>query len=455
MSARILVVDDIEANRRLLQAKLEAQYHVVLLARSGREGLAIARAEAPDIILLDVMMPGLDGFETCRQLKADPVTAHIPVVMVTALSGVQDRVRGLEAGAEDFLTKPVDDFALASRIEALSRYNMVASELRQRQASGGSQDMGEDRDAWALNGPARVFILDEGVRQSNSLAATLRQVGHTVTTLAETGSAADLAHRGVDIILLNLSGQSFDALKICAHFRMNAATRAISIIAMADTHDRRRAAKALKLGASDVLITPADPQELLARVRTQARRARYIDLMRRKVDRGLELSVIDQLTGLYNRRYMGQQLAQWMKRAAMGGKPVSVVALDIDHFKQINDTWGHHAGDGVLRQLAQRLQKSVRPMDVVCRPGGEEFLVILPETPGDLACTAAERLRRAVASQPFEVEDVPVSLDITVSAGVSCIQGDGDTADDLLRRADVALYAAKSDGRNRVRSQAA
>ncbi len=136
MSARVLVVDDIEANRRLLQAKLEAQYYTVIHAENGQQALDIARSEVPEIILLDVMMPGMDGYETCKRLKADPRTSFIPVVMVTALSDSEDRVRGLDVGAEDFLTKPVDDFALMSRMGALLRYNAVASELRQRQASG-------------------------------------------------------------------------------------------------------------------------------------------------------------------------------------------------------------------------------------------------------------------------------------------------------------------------------
>ncbi|HBT35944.1 MAG TPA: PleD family two-component system response regulator, partial [Hyphomonas sp.] len=136
MTARVLVVDDIEANRRLLQAKLEAQYYTVMLAENGIEALNMVERSEPDIILLDVMMPGMDGYEVCRRLKENPATAHIPVVMVTALNDAEDRVRGLDVGAEDFLTKPVDDFALMARMGAITRYNAVASELRQRQASG-------------------------------------------------------------------------------------------------------------------------------------------------------------------------------------------------------------------------------------------------------------------------------------------------------------------------------
>lgn len=455
MSSRILVADDIEANRRLLQAKLEVGYNVVILAENGHRALELARREQPDIILLDVMMPGIDGYETCRRLKGDPRTAHIPVVMVTALSDVEDRVRGLESGAEDFLTKPVSDFALNSRITALSRYNTVASELRQRQASGVAAGALDEQETTELGRPARVFIVDEDPRTSRRSAVILRAAGHKVTTLLEAGDMGELAGGGVDILLLSMSGQSFDALKICAHFRMRETMRAISIILAVDPNDQKNAAKGLELGASDIITLPIEPQELIARVRTQARRARYIEIMRQRVDRGLELSVIDQLTGLYNRRYMMNQLSQWMQRAFVGGKPLSVVALDIDHFKAVNDRWGHGVGDDVLREMAHRLQANVRPMDIVCRPGGEEFLVIMPETPGDLACAAAERIRLAVAEEAFHLPEMAEPLDITLSAGVAKLDGAQDTPADLMGRADKALYDAKSGGRNRVVSLAA
>lgn len=454
MSARILVADDIEANRKVLQAKLEAGFHVVLQARNGLEAIEIAEAEQPEIILLDVMMPGLDGYETCRRLKASAKTGHIPVVMVTALSETEDRVRGLEAGAEDFITKPVDDFQLNSRIEALSRYNAVAQELRLRQANGVAVGALDDLEHKELSRPIRIFVMDENPRSAGRTARILRKHGHHVVSFHDTGDAQALGSMGVDIIVLTLSGQSFDPMRICTHFRFSRSTRPISIICAAESEDERRAARALAYGASDVIQMPIEPQELIARVRTQARRMRYIEIMRQRVDRGLELSVIDQLTGLYNRRYMTSQLHQWMQRALVGKNPLSVIALDIDHFKQVNDKYGHNAGDDVLRQLAERLRANVRPMDIVCRPGGEEFIVIQPETPGDRASAAAERIRRAVAGEPFDV-GADGSLDVTLSAGVAILSGPDDTPADLLERADRALYQAKESGRNRVVSVAA
>ncbi len=455
MSARILVVDDIEANRRLLQAKLEAQYHSVILASSGPQALEMAQAHDPEIILLDVMMPGMDGYEVCRRLKADPVTAHIPVVMVTALSDTEDRVRGLDAGAEDFLTKPVDDFLLNSRVNTLMRYNAVTSELRKREASGlktGAMEIGAGDET---DGPARVFLIDDNPRTSARIATMLRENGHKVMTLLESGNMGDLAQERTDVLLVSLLSKSFDPLKLCAHFKTNDVTRAVSILLICDPLERAKAVKGLEIGASDMIMAPVDSQELLARVRTQARRTRYVEILRERVDRGLELSVIDQLTGLYNRRYMNSQLQQYMHRAVMGGKPLSVMMLDIDHFKPINDTHGHQAGDEVLQELADRLRHNIRPMDVACRPGGEEFLVILPETPGELAFAAAERVRKAIAAGVFSVLSDTQHISVTVSAGVASLQGPNDTMAELIARADTALYQAKAAGRNCVQSIAA
>lgn len=453
MSARILVVDDILANRRLLQAKLEARYFQVLLADSGASAIKIARAELPDIILLDVMMPGMDGYEVCSRLKADPDTAHIPIVMVTALSQQEYRLKGLVAGADDFITKPFDDFALFSRINALARYNSVASELRRRDINIGVAAIESDVEKAEMAKPPRVVVVDENPRSCRRLIETLKQAGHSVTNFMD--GAGSGTEGGSDVMIVALSHQSFDPLRLCAQLKMSARTRAIAIIVVCDDLSRETAARALELGASDVIEDPVDPQELIARVLTQTRRTRYLEIMRRRVDRGIELSVIDPLTGLYNRRYMMTQLGQLLNRSAQGAKPVSIVALDIDHFKPVNDTHGHAVGDLVLQEFARRLKENVRPMDIVCRPGGEEFLVIMPETRGDIACTVAERVRRAVASQPFEFEAAKGPLSVTVSAGVSTNDGPDNTADDVLRRADNALYQAKKSGRNRVESIAA
>ncbi|MEQ9316418.1 MAG: response regulator, partial [Henriciella sp.] len=302
MSARILVVDDILANRRLMQAKLEAKYYSVLLAENGKIALEMAEVEQPEIILLDVMMPGMDGYEVCKRLKANTATSHIPVVMLTALNETSDRVRGLAAGADDFLTKPVDDFALMSRIGALNRYNAVALELRKREASGQQSGALTDDESQVLERGANILVVDTSPSTIRDIRQPLTDAGHRVMSLQEAESTPATQKKPLDIVLLALSHQPYDPLRLCAHFRASDATRAVSIIVMADERDKEMVAQALDLGACDVISTPVVPEEVVARVATQTRRARYIEILRQRVDKGLELSVVDQLTGLYNRR---------------------------------------------------------------------------------------------------------------------------------------------------------
>ncbi|MEM9668757.1 MAG: PleD family two-component system response regulator [Pseudomonadota bacterium] len=452
MSARILVVDDILANRRLLQAKLEARYFVVSMASNGPEAIEKAEAELPDIILMDVMMPGMDGYEATRILKENSKTWHIPIVMVTALSQQEHRLQGLEAGADDFIIKPFDDFALFSRINALCRYNTVTNELRERESGAGFHTSGIDMSSLDMSVPPRVVVVEENVKKAAQLAGYLNMAGHNAVTMHEQGVPDG---SGTDVMVLSLAQDSYDPLRLCAQFRIGDRTRAIAIIVICDQYSEDKAVRALELGASDIIQAPVDPQELVARVMTQTRRTRYVDLLRRRVDRGIELSIIDPLTGLYNRRYMTSQLDQLIQRSAQGGAPTSVVALDIDHFKSVNDTMGHEAGDRVLVEFSERLKKSVRPQDTVCRQGGEEFLVIMPETSVDAACSVAERVRQSVAADPFTFGNDGAEVSVTVSAGVASNELGASSTDDMLKRADEALYEAKKSGRNQVKSLAA
>ncbi|MEL6724530.1 MAG: PleD family two-component system response regulator [Pseudomonadota bacterium] len=454
MTARILVVDDIEANRRLMRAKLEARYYAVALASGGEEALQKATQEQPDIILLDVMMPGMDGFEVCRRLKSNLATRHIPVVMLTALTDIDDRLRGLEAGADDFLSKPIEDFALFARLEALMRYILVASELRNRGSAKISQGHFSDFEQELLDRPSNILVIDQNEKEARRIVDALQTIGHTAQTWQD-ANASGIKFRGLDLVLIALSDQSHDALKLCANLRTLREAKDFSIVVTCRPEDQKLAIEALRIGAFDIVYAPLDMLELQARIRTQTRRKRYIDILRRRVDRGLELSVVDHLTGLYNRRYMLERLQLWMRRSAQSGKPVSIAAFDIDHFKVINDAHGHEAGDQVLKAFAERLRTNVRPKDIACRPGGEEFLVIMPETTADMAALGAERIRHAICAKPFTLERLEVEVSVTVSAGIASHYGDHGVLADLLHEADQALYRAKQKGRNRIERLAA
>lgn len=454
MTARILVVDDIEANVRLLEAKLTAEYYEVLTAYDGPTALAKAASEKPDIVLLDVMMPGMDGFQVCRLLKDDPETRHIPIVLVTALDGRSDRILGLEAGADEFLTKPIDDVMLFSRVRSLTRLKMVIDELREREASG--RRMGVIAGASARLGGTggRILIVDDNERQAERIASEL-SIEHRPIVESDPEKALISAKGPVDLIIVNATARTFDGLRFTAQIRSDEATRHLPILAVIDFDERPRLVKALDLGVSDILPKPIDPQELAARARTQIKRKRYTDYLRDNLDHSLELAVTDQLTGLHNRRYMTGQLDALVKRAVLGGDPVSTLLIDIDFFKRINDSYGHDVGDEVLREFAVRLASNVRAIDIPCRFGGEEFVVVMPDTKLEDAERIAERIRRHVAGSPFRVMGGSELLSVTISIGVAATLGESDKPELLLKRADEGVYEAKAQGRNKVIAKAA
>lgn len=449
MSAKVLVVDDMPANVRLLQARLEAEYYEVLVAHNGAEALRLARTEQPDIVLLDVMMPELDGYEVTRQLKSDPETRHIPVILVTALDGRDDRLSGLEAGADDFLNKPVDEVMLFARLKALVRLKLMFDELRQREVSGRKAGVFDPAQLQRqIEAVGNVLVIDDNERQGMRM---LRQLGRTHRCAYESDpqKAQKIASGRVDLLVLNLTAKSFDPLRFVAHLRSTEATRQTPVLGVYSPEGRDVLLKALELGVNDALPRPVDAQELIARAHTQIRRKRYADYLRNSLDRSLELSVTDPLTGLNNRRYMDMQFINLLPRHMKAGEPLSLLMLDIDYFKRVNDTYGHDAGDEVLKEFSRRLTQSVRAVDMPCRLGGEEFVVLMPGADSEDARHIAERVRLQVASAAFNLS-TGQALNITVSVGVSTLSGTGDSAEGLLKRADEAVYEAKQGGRNRV-----
>jgi two-component system cell cycle response regulator len=456
MTARVLVVDDVPANVKLLEARLSAEYFDVVTAMSGEEALAICERADCDIVLLDVMMPDMDGFEVCRRLKTSLVTHHLPVVMVTALDQPSDRVKGLEAGADDFLTKPVSDVALIARVRSLSRLKMMTDELRMRAVT--SRDIGiesPEREAVAETGRnGRILVVDDRATSSEHIAAMLSGE-HSAEIEADPAAALFHAAEGnYDLLIVSLGLDNFDGLRLCSQVRSLDRTRNVPILAIADAENNSRLVRGLEIGVNDYVARPIDRNEMLARVRTQIRKKRYTERLRDNVQLSIEMAITDALTGLYNRRYMESHLGSLVEQASSRSKPLTVLVLDIDYFKSINDTHGHDAGDDVLREFAVRIRKSIRGIDLACRFGGEEFVVVMPETDLAVATMVAERLRRRIASEPFPIQQGARSIEVTISIGIAAL-GSADNAATVLKRADQALYRAKRDGRNRVVPDAA
>ena len=430
MTARVLVVDDVPANVKLLEARLSAEYFDVTTAQSGPDALALCERAECDIVLLDVMMPDMDGFEVCRKLKSNPLTHHIPVVMVTALDQPSDRVRGLEAGADDFLTKPVTDVALIARVRSLARLKMVTDELRMRAVT--SRDIGiesPEREAVAETGlGGKIMIVDDRALSSERIAGMLAGA-HTVEIEADPNEALFHAAEGnYDLLIVSLGLENFDGLRLCSQVRSLERTRNVPILAIAEADNNTRLVRGLEIGVNDYLIRPIDKNEMLARVRTQIRKKRYTERLRDNVQLSIEMAITDALTGLYNRRYMESHVGTLVEQAAARGKPLTVLVLDIDYFKSINDAHGHDAGDDVLREFAIRIKKSIRGIDLACRYGGEEFVVVMPETDLAVATMVAERLRRRIASEPFPIQQGARTVEVTISIGIAALGPDDNAA---------------------------
>ncbi len=456
MTARVLVVDDILPNIKLLEARLNAEYFDVLTATNGTDAIAICEQGQCDIVLLDVMMPGMDGFEVCRLLKGHLATAHLPVVLVTALDQPADRVRGLEAGADDFLTKPIDEVSLIARVRSLTRLKVVIDELRNRANTTVALGMiAPFATPSADDGRrGRVLIVDDRASSAERLAQALTP-HHNVYVEPDAHEALfKAAEDNIDLIIVSLDLSAYDGLRLCSQIRSLERTRNLPILVVADIEDRQRVLRGLDLGVNDCLTRPVDRNELLARTRTQLRQKRYADSLREKVQQSIELALFDPLTGLNNRRFMENHLATMLDNARVRRAPLTLMILDIDHFKQVNDTYGHDCGDEVLKAFADRLRGIIRGGDLLCRLGGEEFVIVMPGVNVQAATRIAERARLAIQQEQFVIDSTGRMIPVTVSIGIAERGAEGD-ANSLYRRADRALYRAKAEGRNRVSADAA
>lgn len=455
MAGRILIVDDGATNRIVLKVKLTAAFYYPMLASTGAEGIRLARNEQPDIILLDLKLPDMGGVEVLRRLRADPVTRAIPVIVVSAAGDTSARIAALQAGADAILPKPVEDQMLLARMRSLIAARTEVEGLTPELPLGpGFGALAEAAEAFAA--PGLIAIIGGDMAAAERLRLALRPLLCDRLVICDRKDALGGRIDGTpDAYLIDADLDAPNSgLRLMSDLRSRANARhaAICIRRPADRPDL--APIAFDLGAHEVVAENDDPREIAARLKAALRRKDSADRLRASVRDRLLMALVDPLTGLHNRRYATSRLAVIARQAQTEGSSFAVMIADIDRFKQVNDNWGHPAGDQVLIEVARRLQQLMRAEDVLGRIGGEEFLIAVPRIHLDEARSLAERLCSAVDGQLFHLPKdqrlkLTLSVGLAIGDGRDMASGDGSVAQ-LIEQADQALLAAKAKGRNRV-----
>ncbi|MEO0691320.1 MAG: diguanylate cyclase [Pseudomonadota bacterium] len=458
MHGKILVIDAIATNRIMLRVKLEASHYEMMQADSIAAAMAAVAACAPDLILCADMLPDGNPLRLLARLRKAGLKGKVPVIVMAAPGAPLDRQRLFGAGVEDILDRPIDDVLLLARTRSVLRTYASASEWTLR--DGTSRALGFAEPSAEFGPRQQVCILAEPALHMDELRddlAPLMSARVTACTPLE-GMHCDADGLPDAFVLPVGRDNAGDMLSLLATLRSHATTRHSAIVILQMDNDARLGAQMLDMGANDLMAFDRAPGELAARLETLMARKRMSDALRDTVRSGVEAAVIDPLTGLHNRRYAMPHLARIADRAAKSRKPFAVMVADMDHFKQINDTYGHAAGDAVLTETARRLRENLRSVDLVARIGGEEFLIVMPGAGLGNARKAAQRLCRLIRETPFEMPGLDTkALTATISIGLTVCDPDLKTthtlpmtAEALLDRADKALYGAKAEGRDRV-----
>jgi two-component system cell cycle response regulator len=454
MIGKILIVDDVSTNRIVFKVKLTAAGYNSVMANDGAACLRLAQSEVPDLILLDLMLRDMSGIDVLKELKSNPLTRRIPVVMFSSEQDPALRLAALKAGAEDFLTRPIDDQTLLARLRGLLRAREVLGGFSSRESELGMFGMAEPAAAFTTPGHVALVLdrADTAIHLRKQLASS-GQDRFTILAPEDVFLESD-SQITPDVYLIDADISSpGGGLRVMSELLSRSASRHSAFCIYNQASTNLIPATAFDLGANDLVDQRISGSELAVRLNALVRRKREADQLRASVQDGLRLAMIDPLTGLHNRRYGLAQLNAISSQAQAQGSPFAVMVVDLDRFKTVNDRWGHAAGDVVLIEVAARLTANLRSSDLLARIGGEEFLIALPDTTHADAELVAERLCLAAKSDPIELADGTL-INVTISIGMTIIGGPGascfgDVAD-IVDQADRALMKSKSGGRNMV-----
>ena len=450
---KILIVDDDPLNVKLLAAMLPVETYESIFAYGGDEALKIVALDKPDLILLDVMMPKTNGLEVTKRLKNDPHTRDIPVILVTAMDGTNNKIMGLEAGADEFLNKPINKAELLARIKSLLRLKQYQDKLKNHADSSNFIVPPADTERLlqgALNLPS-ILLVEDNEKDSKLIHSYLHGEPYQIKLAKDGHDAISRAQQeNIDLILLDILLPGIDGFEVCRLLKEREQTSNIQIVAITSLQDLDSKIKGIELGADDYLVKPINRHELRVRVKALIKKKAYLDSLHVSYEMALNSAITDKLTGLYNHGYFKHFLSFEIKRSLRHQTPVSLLMMDIDGFKLYNDQLGHLAGDQILKEIGQVVKANIRQIDLAARYGGEEFAVIMPNTDPHEALKIAERLRQTIKTHPLPPEISLTAKNLSVSIGVAGYPPYDESVRVLVQQADRALYKAKREGKDRV-----
>lgn len=454
----VLIVDDELRNIKLMTAILSVEPYEILQARNGEQALAILDENKIDLILLDVMMPGINGFEVTQIVKNNPATKHIPIILVTALDGRDNKQKAMEVGADEFLTKPVNKIEVITRTKSILQLKQCQEQLNARINIGEMLAIPQNINSLEIQEKSKketnyqtVLLIEDDNQQAKLIKSLVANESYHLMVASSGEEAIKIGQQTkVDLILLDLMLPGMSGYDVCDYYKSKEASRNIQIVAITSLSDLESKIKCIDKGVDDYLVKPVNSKEIKSRINVLLKKKLYLDQLQAHHKEVLNLAIIDGLTGLYNQTYLKNYLQLEVERSRERGYQVALIMFDLDNFKSYNDTLGHPAGDIILKQFSDIIKINIRDIDLPARYGGEEFAVVMPYSNQHDAISTAEQIRAALQISSFINDENNRMNKITTSIGIALCPKHAITVDSLIEKADYKLYQAKKTGKNKI-----
>lgn len=450
--SKVVVVDDEPINVKLVSAMLKTEQLDILAAYDGKEALKLINNNKIDLILLDIMMPEMDGYEVTRIIKGNIDTKDLPIILITALNSEEDKKRGLDAGADEFITKPINKFEIISRVKSMLKLKQYRDQMRVRKQTEDPLSIPSLNRVSVRNCAQSILLVEDNPKDAEIIKQMLTNEPYNLIQVTTGESAIDAAvNEKIDLILLDLMLPGIDGYKVCQCLKTNSRIPNIQIVMITSLSDLESKVRGLEEGVDEFLVKPIDKRELRLRVNALLKKKAYLDDLRTHREKVLDLAIIDGLTKLYNQSYFKRYISMEVRRAVAGQYMVGLIIGDLDNFKKYNDNLGHSFGDRILQEIAQIIKTHISELDFPVRYGGEEFAIVFPYADVKRVFSVAENIRKSIEQHVFKGADSDSSLgSITISIGIAFCPLDATNADDLIEKADFMMYRAKKLGKNKI-----